>query len=172
MLQIYCILKSPQKKFPSNFNSEGEMWVKWGPDVYNGCFSCNQAALCMVQSLSVCPSFHLSVCPSVFYTFFTMFPSSYHNENFRSYYQWWTVTCMQNIKVRGQRSRSQRSKPNIAVSGPQLQFEFTYDDEMMHRAWCSLGEVPYCFSKSSVKFQGHTAKKIVDFDPDLGVFGL
>ena len=26
--------------------------------------------------------------------------------------------------------------------------------------------MPYCFSRSSVKFQGHTAKKIVDFDPD------
>ena len=30
---------------------------------------------------------------------------------------------------------------------------------MMRRAWCCLGEVPYCFSMSSVKFQGHPAKK-------------
>ena len=30
---------------------------------------------------------------------------------------------------------------------------------MMHKAWCYLEEVPYCFSRSSVKFQGHTAKK-------------
>ena len=29
----------------------------------------------------------------------------------------------------------------------------------MHRAWCCLREVPYCFSRSSVKFQGHAAKK-------------
>ena len=36
---------------------------------------------------------------------------------------------------------------------------------MVHKAWCCLGEVPYCFSRSSVKFQGHTAKKIADFDP-------
>ena len=35
---------------------------------------------------------------------------------------------------------------------------------MMHRAWCCLGEVPYCFSRSSVIFQGHTVKQIVDFD--------
>ena len=28
-----------------------------------------------------------------------------------------------------------------------------------------LEEVPYCFSRSSVKLQGHTAKKNVDFDP-------
>ena len=37
---------------------------------------------------------------------------------------------------------------------------------MMHIAWCCLEEVPYCFSRSSVKFQGHTALKIVEFDPD------
>ena len=36
----------------------------------------------------------------------------------------------------------------------------------MHKAWWSLGEVPYCFSRSSVKFQGHTAEKIVDLDPN------
>ena len=44
------------------------------------------------------------------------------------------VTSMQKVKVRGQRSRSQRSQPNFTVSGLLLQFEFTYDDEMMHIA--------------------------------------
>ena len=39
-------------------------------------------------------------------------------------------------------------------------------DEMMHKAWCCLEEVPNCFSGSLVKFQGHTAKIIVDFDPN------
>ena len=73
---------------------------------------------------------------------------------------------MQKVKVRGQRSRSQRSWPNLSVSGLYLLFEFTYGDEMMHTAWCCLEEVPYCFSRSSVKFQGHTAQKIVEFDPD------
>ena len=34
------------------------------------------------------PSVRLSVCPSVCHTFLTMFPSSYHHEIFRSYYQW------------------------------------------------------------------------------------
>ena len=70
-------------------------------------FSCDQAALWMVQSagLSVCLSFH--------HTFFIMFPSLYH-EIFRSYYQC-QVTSMQ---------------------------------------W-----VPYCFSRSSVKFQGRTGQK-------------
>ena len=37
---------------------------------------------------------------------------------------------------------------------------------MMHRAWSSIVEVPYCFSRSYVKFQGHTDLKIVEFDPN------
>ena len=37
---------------------------------------------------------------------------------------------------------------------------------MMHKAWSSIEEVPYCFSRSSVKFQGRTALKIDEFDPD------
>ena len=37
---------------------------------------------------------------------------------------------------------------------------------MMHKAWSCIEEVPYCFSRSSVKFQGHTALKIVEFDPN------
>ena len=37
---------------------------------------------------------------------------------------------------------------------------------MMHRAWSSIVEVPYCFSRSYVKFQGHMALKIVEFDPN------
>ena len=37
---------------------------------------------------------------------------------------------------------------------------------MMHKAWSSIEEVPYCFSRSSVKFHGHTALKIVEFDPN------
>ena len=82
------------------------------------------------------------------------------------------VKSMQKVKVRGQRSRSQRSTPDLAVSGSWLQFEFTYDDEMMHRAGCCLEEVRYCFSRSSVKFQGLKAKNIVDFDPELDVSGL
>ena len=43
-------------------------------------------------------------------------------------------------------------------------FEFIDGHEMKHKARSSIEEVPYWFSMSSVKFQGHTAKKIVDFD--------
>ena len=44
--------------------------------------------------------------------------------------------------------------PESGVSGLK-QFEFTYCFEMMHKAWRSIEEVPYCFSKSSIKLQGH-----------------
>ena len=163
--------------------------------------------------LSVC----LSVCPSVCHTFFTMFPSSYHHEIFRSYYhgQKWCSCKRSRSEVKGQGhrgelptfsrfrtltpvwidiwqwnhahswkqhrrgallffkvirqiSRSHGSKnrriwPRLGVSG---QFEYTNGYEMMHKAWSSVDEVPYCFSRSSVKFQGHTALKIAEFDPD------
>ena len=37
---------------------------------------------------------------------------------------------------------------------------------MLHKAWSSIEEVPFCFSSSYVKFEGHTALKIVKFDPN------
>ena len=104
------------------------------------------------RRLSVC----LSVCLSICHTFFTMFLSSYHND-FQELLPWTKVTSMQEVKVRGQRSRSQRSKPK-------LQFEFTYGYEMKHKNWSSIEEVPYYFSRSSIKFQGHMGQKFADFD--------
>ena len=37
---------------------------------------------------------------------------------------------------------------------------------MMHKAWRSIEEVPYCFLRSSIKFEGHTGQKIANFDPN------
>ena len=37
---------------------------------------------------------------------------------------------------------------------------------MMRKAWSGIEEMPYCFSRSSVKFQGHIALKIVEFNPN------
>ena len=68
--------------------------------------------------------------------------------------------------VRSHGSKNRRIWPKLGVSGLYLQLEFTDGYEMMHRAWSSIVEVPYCFSRSSVKFQGHTAVKIVEFDPN------
>ena len=81
------------------------------------------------------------------------------------------------VKVIRQISRSHGSKkrqiwPRLGVSGLLLQFEFTNGYEMMHKALSSIVEVPYCFSRSYVKFQGHTAKKNRRIWPKLGVSGL
>ena len=61
--------------------------------------------------------------------------------------------------------------PNWA-SGLQLQVEFTHGFEMTHRPWCSIEEVPYCFPRSSIKFQGHSGQKNHQFWPKLSVSGL
>ena len=36
---------------------------------------------------------------------------------------------------------------------------------MMHKAWCSIEEVPYYLSRSSIKIKGNTAWKINDLNP-------
>ena len=37
---------------------------------------------------------------------------------------------------------------------------------MMHKAWCSMEEVPCCFSRSSVNFKVAPDKKITHFEPN------
>ena len=54
------------------------------------------------------------------------------------------------FKVIRQISRSHGSKklriwPRLGVSGLYLQFEFTNGYEMLHKAWSTIEEVPYCF---------------------------
>ena len=100
------------------------------------------------------PSVCLSVCPSV--TPFS--PCSHHHIIMKFSGVVTNDRSDVHAKGQGQRSRSQRSWPHLGVSGLSLQFEFTYGDEIMHKAWCCLEEVPYWFSRSSVKFRGHTAK--------------
>ena len=78
-LLAICAENSPVPgEFPGTKASDAELW----------CFSAATKQLYEWFSpsvrLSVCPS----VCPSVCHTFLTMFPSSYHHEIFRSYYQW------------------------------------------------------------------------------------
>ena len=79
-------------------------------------FSCDQAALWMVQSvcLSVCLSVSLSVCRSHLFDYVPIIVSSW---NFQELLPMTEVMSMQKVKVRDQRSRSQRSQPNLAVSG-------------------------------------------------------
>ena len=52
--------------------------------------------------------------------------------------------------------------PELSVSGLQLQFEFTDGFEMMHKAWCSVEDLPYCFLRSPIKFQGLNSRSPID----------
>ena len=69
------------------------------------------------------------------------------------------------FKAIPQISRSHETKnrqvwPKMSTSGLYLKFEFTDGFEMVHNAWHSIEDVSYCFSRSSIKFQGHTGQKI------------
>ena len=75
-------------------------------------FSCDQAALQMV--FSVCLSVRPSVRPSHLFDYVPIIVSSW---NFQELLPVTEVTSVQKVKVRGQRSRSQRSQPNFTVSG-------------------------------------------------------
>ena len=60
------------------------------------------------------------------------------------------------------KGQGHRSKVKVTEVKMQLKRFWT----VTHTAWSCFEEVPYCFSRSSIKFQGHKAKKIVGFDPD------
>ena len=68
------------------------------------------------------------------------------------------------FKVIHQISRSHGSK-NYRI-WPILCVSFTNGYEMVHKVWSNKEEVSICFSRSSVKFQGHTARKIVNLEPN------
>ena len=120
--------------------------------------------------LSVCPSVCLIVCLSVCLSVTPFWLCSHHRIIMK--FSGVITKDQDNVHAKGQ---GQRWKVKVTEVTTQLSrfrtvtpvFEFTYDDEMIHIAWCCLGEVPYCFSRSSDKFQGHTALKIVEFGPDL-----
>ena len=67
---------------------------------------------------SVCLSIRPSVCPSIRPShLFDYVPIIISSWNFQELLPVTEVTSMQKVKVRGQRSRSQRSQPNFTVSG-------------------------------------------------------
>ena len=72
-------------------------------------FSCDQAALRM--AISVCPSVRL-------WHLFDNVPIIVSSWNFQELLPMSKVMSMRKVKVRGQRSRSQRSWSHLAVSGP------------------------------------------------------
>ena len=71
------------------------------------------------------------------------------------------------------KGQGQRSKVKVTEVTTQLNRFRTVTPVWIHIWWWNdsyslvlLKEVPYCFSRSSVKFQGHTALKIVECDLD------
>ena len=70
------------------------------------------------------------------------------------------------------RTKKSQILTKFDVSRLKPQVELTDIYEMMHKAWSSIEEVPYCFWRSSVKFQGRTGPNLTEINPKLGVFGL
>ena len=64
-----------------------------------------------------------------------------------------------NSKVRRDKT-SPIFRPELSVSGLLLKFEFTDGFEMMDQAQRSIEKAPYCFPRSSIRFQGHTGQKV------------
>ena len=111
-------------------------------------FSCDQAALQMVQSvcLSVRPSVHPSVCLSHLFHYGPLIMKfsgliSIDRSDVHA-------------KGRGQSSKVKVTEVKTPLDSFQTvtQFEFNNGYEMMHKARSSIGGVPYCFLRSSVKF--------------------
>ena len=72
-----------------------------------------------------------------------------------------------------ERSRSQVKITEIKTQLSRFQtitpvwIHIWWNNELMNKAWYCLGEVPYYFQgHASVKFQGHVAQRIIDFDPN------
>ena len=49
-----------------------------------------------------------------------------------------------------------RNKKMVINTSQVLPFFKISGFEMMHKAWRSIKEMPYCFSRSSIKFQDYT----------------
>ena len=114
---------------------------------------------------SVRPSVRPSVCPSVRPSQLTFWQCSCHRIILK--FSGVITVDRRDVHAIGQ---SQRSKVKVTeVMTPFSRFRTVTPvwihiwRWMMHTFWCCLAEVPYCFSRPSVKFQGHMAKKSLIF---------
>ena len=74
---------------------------------------------------------------------------------------------MSSVKFQGHTAKKKiEFDSNWAFMEFKLQFKFTDGYEMLHKAWNSWREMPYCFPRSSFEFQGHMGQNITDFDPN------
>ena len=93
------------------------------------------------------------ICLPVCHTFFHYVSLVVSPWNFRDLLPLTKVMSIHKVKVRGQRSKSQRSKIFFFAIWQQFQFEFADGYEMKRIAVMSMKDVPFCFSRASVKFQ-------------------
>ena len=99
-------------------DSSAQLRDVWNYDLLSSLFLAATKQLYEWFSPSVCLSVCLSVCPSVCLShLFDYVPIILSSWNFQELLPVTKVTSMQKVKVRGQRSRSQRSQPNLTVSG-------------------------------------------------------
>ena len=147
-------------------------WL-WVPTVIRDVVLCGmvQTFLAATKQLyewfspSVRLSVRLSVCPSVCHTFLTMFPSSYHHEIFRSYYQWqkWRPCKRSRSEVKGQGHRGHDPNFRFRTVTPVWihiwWWNDTYSLMLLRRGALLFFKVIRQISRS------HGAK-IAEFDPD------
>ena len=115
------------------------------------------------------PSVRPSVCPSVRHTFLTMFPSSYHHEIFRSYYEW----------QKWRPCKRSRSKVKVTEVATQLYRFRTVTPVWIHIWWWNDGYSLIMLRRGALLFfkvirqisRSHGAKNRRIW-PRLGVSGL
>ena len=123
--KLFIILKN---KIFIPFSAKTDIWaresrsmpwpLKWKFNWHRGTFLAATKQLYEWFSPSVRPSVCPSVCLSVRLShLFDYVPIILSSWNFQELLPVTKVTSMQKVKVRGQRSRSQRSQPNLTVSG-------------------------------------------------------
>ena len=106
-----------------------------------------------------------SVCPSVRPSL-TPFSLCSHRCIIRKF-SWFITNDKSDVHANDQ---DQRSKVKVTEIKTQFSCFRTITPVWIYIWWwndahrCCLEEVPYCFSRSSIKFQGHTGQKITNFD--------
>ena len=138
---------------------------------YNSFFSCDQAAIWLVQSIRL--SVSLSVCLSVRHTFFTMFPSSYHHEIFSP-----RVITMDRSDVHA-KGQGQRSKVKVTEVNTQLSHFQTLTPVWIHiwqwnhaHSWKQHRRGALLFFKVIRQISRSHGSKNHRIWPRLGVSGL
>ena len=129
MGKIFCV---EFQRYPLKFHTQNilplhwKIWFLYNIEILRALrFKSSYAFLAATKQLyewyflSVCPSVRLSVrlsvCPSVRLShLFDYVPIIVSSWNFQELSHWTRVRSMQKVKVRGQRSRSQRSRPKFS----------------------------------------------------------